>query len=121
MKPAALMLLLALPASTKGAEPKHPSHHWIAKAAITSRLADIVTTKIALQRPNTYEANPLFGRRPSTERMILTEGILSLGLLASAKGIQALGYPGIAKGIMIGSTIEEGVVSVHNATVHGRK
>jgi hypothetical protein len=97
-----------------------PQQHWLIKAAITARMADIVTTKIALGRPNTYEANPLFGRRPRMERMILTEAALGVATWGMAKGLTELGHPGIARGLLIGSTIAEGAVSIHNATVHGK-
>jgi len=115
-----LLLILSHSPNVMAVGPKHHRINWLTVAVVATRTADIVTTKIALGRPNTYEANPLFGREPSMSRMVLTEAALGVGLWGMSKCITQLGHPRISRGIMVGSIVGEGLVSVHNAQLHGR-
>ena len=83
--------------------------HTALAALALAALADVLTTKAALHR-GCHEANPLYGRNPSTGALLLTHGAV-VGFAWGTKLPAWADYTGAALFT---------AAAIHNATVHCR-
>ncbi len=81
--------------------------HVALAALALAALADVLTTRAALHR-GCHEANPVYGRHPSTGALLLTHGAV-VGLAWGTKLPAWADYTGAALFT---------AAAVHNATVH---
>jgi hypothetical protein len=75
--------------------------------------ADIYTTSRALEEPNVYEVNPIYGSDPSDGQIIATAVVLHAFVV-----IVAHYYPEVRKFLLGLKTTASGLAAWHNSTLY---